>query len=339
MTEEDSVPILDLDEYRAGGAPRQRFLLEAEQAVRNVGFFGYIHPVFLQRSVISTALDRANAVFELPREIKARFVRENLGKQRGITLDLGEVAAGLTTPDHKEFWHHGRQYGPDDPMYPDCGDNVLVGDLVPGFDVGVQTFYNACDAESEIVLDIFSDLLGLETSYLRFWARYGDDLLRILHYLPEDPNSPFPNADWGGAHEDIDLVTLLMSDTEDGLWVKRVNGLWVPVRIPTDGVMVNTGEMMTHISGGHFPATTHAVRKPADPTKHRRSQVYFKHPRREVILTYLAQALGRPIVTFEDMCEGYALFKRLIENQQYKSKNPYLQMGRDPSVPPLARAA
>jgi isopenicillin N synthase-like dioxygenase len=336
---EDSVPILDLDEYRAGGPPRQRFLLEAERAVRNVGFFGYVHPVFLQRSVISTSLDRANGVFDLPREIKAQFVREELGKQRGITLDLGEVAAGLITPDHKEFWHVGRQYGPEDPMYQDCGDNVPVGDLVPGFDVAVQTFYNACDAESDIVLDIFSDLMGLETTFLRTWARGGDDLLRILHYLPADPDSACPDADWGGAHEDIDLVTLLTSDTEDGLWVKSVSGVWAPVRIPTDGVMVNTGEMMTHISGGHFSATTHAVRKPADPTKHRRSQVYFKHPRRDVILTYLAQALGRPIRTFEDMCEGYALFKRLIQNRQYMGTNPYLRMHRDPSVPPLVQRA
>lgn len=339
MEETVNVPILDLDEYRAGDAPRQRFLLEAERAVRNVGFFGYTNPVFLRRSVIDASLDRANAVFELPAEIKARFIREELGKQRGITLNLGETAAGLNAPDRKEFWHHGRQYGSNDPLYPDCGDNVLVGELVPGFDVAVQTFYNACDAESEIVLDIFSDLMGLETKFLREWAQYGDDLLRILHYLPEDELSASLGADWGGAHEDIDLITLLMSDTEDGLWVQNISGVWMPVRVPTDGVMVNTGEMMTHISGGHFPATTHAVRKPADPTKHRRSQVYFKHPRRDVILRYLALTLGRPVQTFEDMCEGYALFKRLIENRQYLGRNPYLQMGRDPSVPPLARAA
>lgn len=337
--------ILDQREALSGDRSRAKVVADIRSLLMTPGpgFVGFTGLQFLTPELLAHAKDRGDAMFALSPDRKESLVRRESGGQRGLNLAYSETAAGAAVPDNKEYWHHGRILQPDDPMYLDCGDNVRVPE-VPGFDDAMDALYSAFDAELDLTLELFSESLGLPTRFLSDLSAGGDDLMRDLHYLPFEADAP-EGAVWGGEHTDIDFVSAVTTGVVDGeefdetLELRQLDGTWTRVRVPRDGFMVNVGDMLQGITGGRYRSTPHRVGKPKDPRKRRRSTVFFKHPRREVMLIMLTldASFGKVLIPWETVCEGYALFNRLIENGQYQGKNPYLKLRRDPSVPPLAR--
>ncbi len=111
-------------------------------------------------------------------------------------------------------------------------------------------------------------------------------LLRVLHYPPLSGDEE-ANAIRAGAHEDINLLTILPAANEPGLQVKAKDGSWIDVPCDFGNLIVNIGDMLQEASGGYFPSTTHRVINPigADMTKSRISLPLFLHPHPEVILS------------------------------------------------------
>ena len=111
-------------------------------------------------------------------------------------------------------------------------------------------------------------------------------LLRIIHYPPLDGTEE-PDAIRGAAHEDINLITLLVAGTEPGLQVQDINGNWHDVSCDPGSLAINSGDMLQEISGGYFPSTTHRVVNPSNniENKSRFSMPLFLHPRDDIILS------------------------------------------------------
>ena len=123
------------------------------------------------------------------------------------------------------------------------------------------------------------------------------NLLRIIHYPPlrDDDDK---NAIRAGAHEDINLITVLISGSEPGLQVINANGDWVDVKSDPGWLVINIGDMLQECSGGYYPSTTHRVINPTGNNVSRFSMPFFLHPRDEVKLsdihtakTYLEERL------------------------------------------------
>ncbi len=112
------------------------------------------------------------------------------------------------------------------------------------------------------------------------------NLLRIIHYPPLD-GSEEKEAIRGAAHEDINLITLLVSGTQPGLQVQDVNGVWHDVSCDPGSIAVNTGDMLQMASGGYYPSTTHQIINPNGNIKNesRYSMPLFLHPWDEVQLS------------------------------------------------------
>ncbi|MFK7994757.1 MAG: 2OG-Fe(II) oxygenase family protein [Granulosicoccus sp.] len=112
-------------------------------------------------------------------------------------------------------------------------------------------------------------------------------LLRVLHYPPIKDDEEEPGAIRAGAHEDINLITLLPSANEPGLQVKARDGSWLDVPCDFGNLIINIGDMLQEASGGYFPSTTHRVINPEghDTKKARISLPLFLHPRPDVILS------------------------------------------------------
>ncbi|MED5427105.1 MAG: 2OG-Fe(II) oxygenase family protein, partial [Candidatus Neomarinimicrobiota bacterium] len=112
------------------------------------------------------------------------------------------------------------------------------------------------------------------------------NLLRILHYPPLDGGEE-PGAIRGAAHEDINLITLLVAGTQPGLQVKDNNSNWHNVPCDIGSIAINAGDMLQEASGGYFPSTTHQVINPGNEIKNesRYSMPLFLHPRDEVVLS------------------------------------------------------
>ena len=111
-------------------------------------------------------------------------------------------------------------------------------------------------------------------------------LLRVLHYPPIDDNSE-PGAIRAGAHEDINLLTLLPAANEPGLQVKARDGSWLDVPCDFGNLIINIGDMLQEASGGYFPSTTHRVINPKGHNSRRAriSLPLFLHPRPDVVLS------------------------------------------------------
>lgn len=110
------------------------------------------------------------------------------------------------------------------------------------------------------------------------------NLLRILHYPPLDDNVE-PGEERAAAHEDINLITLLVTGSEPGLQARDKDGQWHDVPCQAGYITINSGDMLAKASGGFYPSTPHRVINPPDQeNRSRYSMPLFVHPRPEVQL-------------------------------------------------------
>ena len=89
----------------------------------------------------------------------------------------------------------------------------------------------------------------------------GNSILRMLHYPPQTEPPPEGSVR-AGAHEDINVITLLLGAEEGGLEVLHRNGQWLGVNPPAGSLVVNVGDMLQRLTNHVLPSTTHRVVNP-----------------------------------------------------------------------------
>jgi isopenicillin N synthase-like dioxygenase len=109
-------------------------------------------------------------------------------------------------------------------------------------------------------------------------------MLRILHYPPLTGDEP-AGAVRAAAHEDINLITLLVGATSSGLQVKDNQGNWHEVPCEKDNIVVNIGDMLDLATDHYYRSTTHRVVNPVENHVARLSMPLFLHPRPSVQLS------------------------------------------------------
>lgn len=111
-----------------------------------------------------------------------------------------------------------------------------------------------------------------------------DNLLRVLHYPPV-PDDIVPGEVRAAEHEDINLITLLVTGSEPGLQAKDKNGNWHDVPCQAGYITINSGDMLAKATGDFYPSTPHRVINPQNQeNRSRYSMPLFVHPRPEVQL-------------------------------------------------------
>ena len=127
-------------------------------------------------------------------------------------------------------------------------------------------------------------------------------MLRVIHYPALAGIEVEEGAVRAAAHEDINLITLLLAGSAPGLEAQDQTGAWHQVPCDRGMIVVNAGDMLQLASGGAFPSTTHRVVNPADVRTGgaRFSMPMFVHPRPEVALS-------------KDKTAGAYLHERLVE--------------------------
>lgn len=263
------------------------------------------HPI--PAAVIDPALADARALFALPEEVKRLHRPANGAGQRGHTPFGVEIAKGATHHDLKEFWHVGRELTGGGALPP----NVWPAEP-PGFRPHLLALYAALDALGARVLAAVARHLGLADTWFEPAVREGDSLLRLLHYPPVADEGPHVRA---GAHEDIDVITLLLGAEEAGLEILDRNGRWLAVNPPPGSVVVNVGDMLQRLTAGRLPSTTHRVVNPAPERRGvaRYSTPFFLHFAPDFLIEVppeLADA-GRPAPP--PITAGDFLRERLVE--------------------------
>jgi isopenicillin N synthase-like dioxygenase len=127
---------------------------------------------------------------------------------------------------------------------------------------------------------------GLSTSLPKMVAGSPHTLLRVLHYPPLAGGEE-EGAVRAAAHEDINLITLLVAATAPGLQVCDTRERWRDVPADPGTVVINAGDMLEMATSGFYRSTPHRVVNPQgeDASRSRLSMPLFLHPWPEVRLS------------------------------------------------------
>ena len=239
----------------------------------------------LDQAMLDEALDQTKAFFALPDEVKRRYHIPGTGGARGYTPFGIETAKGAKLHDLKEFWHTGRDLPAGHPYRKYMADNIWPAE-VPGFRPAISAQFAALDALGLKVLRAIARYLNLEDGFFEPTVRYGNSILRLLHYPPVGADSPHVRA---GAHEDINVITLLLGAEEAGLELLDRDGQWLPIAPPAGSVVCNIGDMLQRLTIHRLPSTTHRVVNPAPERRGfpRYSTPYFLHFEPEYLIRTL----------------------------------------------------
>jgi isopenicillin N synthase-like dioxygenase len=201
-----------------------------------------------------------------------------MGGARGYTPFGKETALGETTPDMKEFWHHGPAI--DDSFDSRIAPNIDVAEI-PEFNSQFDELFDDLNILGMKVLSAIAVILHKEPNFFDAWVTKGNSLLRLLHYPPvSDPSNIFRAR----AHADINLITLLVGAEESGLEVKNSDGNWVPIEAKSKSIVCNIGDMMQLVTRQKLKSTPHRVVDHNASGSSRYSMPFFLHPSPEVEL-------------------------------------------------------
>ena len=237
--------------------------------------FAVISDHGMPQDKVANAIDAMKEFFALPEATKLKYKLPVAG-QRGYTPFGVETAKGNAHFDLKEFWHVGRDLPPGHPFRDHMADNVWPDAELPAFHDKVGWLYGALDAMGLKVLEGVATYLGLDRHFFDPTVNVGNSILRLLHYPPVPKDGPHIRA---GAHEDINVITLLLGAEEAGLEVKDHDGRWIAINPPAGSLVCNIGDMLQRLVNHRLPSTTHRVVNPAPERRGfpRYSTPFFLH--------------------------------------------------------------
>jgi len=312
-----SIPTLDLHDYQHGNAAnKQAFVRALGEAYREIGFVALRNHLLTdaQQADLYTAV---KAFFALPMTVKHRYHIAGGAGQRGYTGPGNEKAKDAQVPDLKEFYHVGqlKKAGDTDPVLSQYPDNVFPTE-VADFERSTTEAYTQLESTGPLMLQAIAEYLGLPVAYFEDKVHNGNSILRPIHYFPLEGASAAPGAVRAGQHEDINLITLLMGASADGLELLKRDGTWLPVTAVPEALVVNVGDMLQRLTNNRLRSTTHrVVNPPADQLGTSRFSIpFFLHPRPEMRLDVLPGCVSEEHpAQYTPISAGEYLIERLRE--------------------------
>ena len=217
--------------------------------------------------------------FSLSETVKNTYAHPEKAGARGYTPYGKETAVGETTPDLKEFWHHGPTV--DESFDSRISENISVSEI-QDFNNQFDILFNQLNILGMKVLSSIAVILNKDPSFFDNWALKGNSILRLIHYPPVPDQS---NTLRARAHEDINLITLLVGAEESGLEVQNPKGDWIPIAAKSKSIVCNIGDMMQLVTRSQLKSTSHrVVDHNASSSASRYSMPFFLHPSPEIEL-------------------------------------------------------
>lgn len=311
MSNFEGVPSLDLNQFTSGSSKEKLdFVQQLGEAYERIGFVS-IKNHGLSDELIDRLYETVKTFFNLPIEVKEKYIVQGIAGQRGYTPFGKEYAKGSNVGDLKEFWHFGQF------LNEGVGgnlQNVSVEEIPDFLEIG-KAVYQALESSGKTMLQAIALYLNLPENYFDTYVNGGNSILRPIHY-PPITGSPEEGAVRAGEHEDINLITLLIGASASGLQVLTRSNEWINVTAIEDHIVVNVGDMLQRLTNNKLKSTTHRVVNPPreEWSKSRFSIPFFLHPIAEMPLNCLSSCVSdkRPQL-YNDITAGDYLFQRLKE--------------------------
>ncbi|MFT6880804.1 MAG: isopenicillin N synthase-like dioxygenase [Psychromonas sp.] len=307
----ENIPSVDLAEFLSDNAAlKSKFVAELGAALTNIGFVA-LKNHGLSEDLRNELYSSVRAFFSQDDAIKQAYEFPELAGQRGYIGKNKETAKGFKKADLKEFFHVG-QLNKREGM----PDNIFPKEI-PAFEKKTIETFKIFESTGRTLLKAIALYLELPKEYFEAKVYQGDSILRALHYFPiENPELLEEGAVRAAAHGDINLITLLMGASADGLQVLRTDGEWISVTALPDQIVINVGDMLDRLTNHKLKSTIHrVVNPPVEKMKTSRFSIpFFMHPRAEMDLTSLESCIDidNPKV-YVDMTAGEFLDERLKE--------------------------
>lgn len=307
----DEVPSLDLADFTSGDAKKkEKFVADLGSAFTNIGFVA-IKNHGLSDDLRIKLYDIVQRFFSFPEAEKKKYEFPELFGQRGYIGKGKETAKGFKVADLKEFYHVGQP----EPIG-DMAKNVFPDEL-PEFEQFTVEVYRTFENAGKTLLKAIAIYLNLPEDYFEDKVKNGDSILRALHYFPiENPDLVPDGAVRAAAHGDINLITLLMGASAEGLEVLRRDGKWIAITALPDQIVVNVGDMLDRLTNHKLKSTIHRVVNPPREKMgtSRFSIPFFMHPRAAMDLTSLESCINSEYPKmYVNMTAGEFLDERLRE--------------------------
>ncbi len=308
-----NIPSVNLKMFLSDDAEEKKdFVNQIGSAYEEIGFVS-LKNHFLDEELMTDLYREVKAFFDLPKDVKTKYEREDLAGQRGYVSFGKEHAKGRTKGDLKEFWHFGQEPEKNANLSETYPENLKVEERPSFYPIGMKA-YRALEKTGIYVLRALAIYIGLEETYFDHWAKNGNSILRPIHYPPitEEPEG----AVRAGAHGDINLITLLMGASTGGLQVKRKDGEWIDAKPDEGDLVINVGDMLERHTNNKLRSTIHRVVNPPreEWDKPRYSIPFFMHPRSDMKLNCLPECIDENNPKhYEDITAGEFLNQRLAE--------------------------
>ena len=251
--------------------------------------FAIIQDHGIDAKLIERAWQLTAAFFALPVDVKRSYLIAGGGGQRGYTAFGTEIAKDADKHDLKEFWHVGRDLPPGHPYRDHMPDNIWPAEIAE-FESVMRALFAAFDSAGAQLLSAIARYLGLAPTWFERPVDQGNSILRLLHYPPIPVHADGIRA---GAHEDINLITLLLGAEEAGLQLLGKDGEWLAIDPPKGALVVNVGDMLQRLTNHRLPSTTHRVINPPPERRHlpRYSMPFFLHLASDFEIKTLAECV------------------------------------------------
>jgi len=307
-----NIPQLDLADFLQGDEfIRKQFIQDLGSAFENVGFVAVVNHGISQ-SLIDSVYKDVEVFFSLPDSSKNSYEIANLGGQRGYTSFGREHAKGSVAPDLKEFFQYGQPFSSnlDKSDYP---DNVFVAEI-DTFNANLDAAFRSFEHAGSHLLQAIATHLSLDHSFFSEHINQGNSILRAIHYPPilHEPSSSIRAEQ----HEDINLITLLVGASADGLEILSKDNQWLPIKAGPGAIIVNVGDMLQRLTNNKLKSTTHRVVNPPRDlwSTSRYSIPFFLHPKSHMSLACLPSCVSDSSPkAYVDYTAGQYLDERLRE--------------------------
>lgn len=306
-----------LDFISTDANKRRQFIQDFGDSFSNMGFAIVAnHGVSIELK--ENLYEVIKTFFDQPDDIKRQFENEENSGQRGYISKNKESAKGKDVPDLKEFYHIGQQMSINEAIPFDYPQNIWPGNLPDFKNSGLEVFKTLEETGKNLLMAI-ALYLELPENYFDDKIKKGNSILRLLHYYPlsEDMIANQKNAVRAASHGDINLITLLMGASAEGLQAQTLEGDWIDVMPAPDEIVINVGDMLARLTNNKLRSTIHQVVNPIDLNKlkePRYSTPFFLHPNPSMDLSCLESCISiENPKQYEDITAGEFLNERLVE--------------------------
>lgn len=308
-----AIPVVNLADFTSSDPElKSSFVNQLGKAYEDVGFVA-VKNHGIPDDLIADLYKYVQQFFALPLDAKKKYEVPGLAGQRGYTSFGKEHAKGSDAPDLKEFFQYGQIVEDNDPVKSEYPDNVKVNEIT-AFNTTFEKAYRAFEKSGKSLLQAIALYLGLDEHYFDEHIHNGNSILRAIHYPPitQEPKS----AIRAEQHEDINLITLLVGASADGLQILTKQNEWVGVTSLPEQIVVNVGDMLQRLTNNKLKSTTHRVVNPSRDKWHtsRFSIPFFLHPKSEMSLATLDSCVDASHPkAYPDATAGEYLDERLRE--------------------------